>query len=53
MAQNFINFFSRVDIDGICYIVKIVTKYDDLYFFLNIPFLTIMMQNWTKTSLHK
>ena len=34
MAQNFINFFSWVDIDGICYIVKIVTKYDDLYFFL-------------------
>ena len=32
MGQFFINFFSWVDIHGIYYIVKMVTKYDDLCF---------------------
>ena len=37
--------FSLVDIHGIYYIVKLITKFDDLLFLENIPFLTIMMQN--------
>ena len=32
MGQHFIKFFSCVDIHGIDYIVKMVTKYDDLCF---------------------
>ena len=47
MGQTFIKFFLGVDIHGIYY------KFDDLFFLENIPFLTRMTQNWTKTITRK
>jgi hypothetical protein len=32
---------------------NLITKFDDLLFLENIPFLTRMMQNWTKTITRK
>ena len=48
MGQSFINFFLWVDIHGIYYRVKMVTKYDDLFTLKNIPFLIELMLKSTK-----
>ena len=50
MGQNFINFFSWVDIHGIYYIVRNGNQNWGSNFLKKIPFLTRMKQNRTKIT---